>query len=126
MAVGNVDAVARDVDVVEKVLEHPAVIALQPVGGQAVVFVQVERHHVRQIELAAAVQADQLAIDAHRRAAGRQPQHGPPALGLPLVNDRGDHLRQFASQGLMRLEGVAGNFSSGEREAGVRSHGSEM
>ena len=31
-AVGNVDAVARDVDVVEKVLEHPAVVALQPIG----------------------------------------------------------------------------------------------
>ena len=73
---------------VEKVLEHPAVVALQPVGRQAVVFVEIERHHVRQVELALAMHADQLAIHAHRRAAGRQAQHGPFALGLPLVDDR--------------------------------------
>ena len=58
--------------------------------------------------------ADQLAIHAHRRAAGGQAEHGLFALGLPLVNDRGDDLGQFAGQGLMRIEGVAGDFSAGE------------
>ncbi len=77
---------------VEKVLEHPAVIALQPVGGQAVVFVQVERHHVRQVEFSFAMHADQFAIDADRGAAGRQAQHGLFALGLSLMDNRGDDL----------------------------------
>ncbi len=86
--VGDEDVLGADVDVVEKVLVHPAVIALQPLGPQAQVFVEVERDDVDQVEPLVLVQSHQLAIDAHRRAAGRQPQHGLLPMRPSLADDR--------------------------------------
>ena len=79
-AVGNVDVLRRDVDVVEESLVHPAVVAVQIVRLHGIVFVEVEGDDARQVEPLFAMQADQLAIQADRRAAGGSPSTvGRPA-----------------------------------------------
>ena len=72
-------AVRVDVDVVEQVLLHEVAVALRMRRPQAHVFVEVERRDLREIEPLLPVQADQLAVQGQRRAAGRQAQH---AIGL--------------------------------------------
>ena len=97
-AVENVDVPAGDVHVVEEGLEHPAVVALQPIGAQAVVFVEVEGDDPRKVELLLAVHADQFAVDADRRGAGGQPQDGVVAEGVPLADRVGDDLGDVAAK----------------------------
>ncbi len=103
-----------NVDLVEKVLVHPAVVALQTLGAEPKIFVEVERDDPRQIEPFFAVHADDFAIDAHRRAAGRQAQHGVLALGIAFADHRGDQLSHVPSQILMRVKDHARQFRAGE------------
>ena len=63
------------VDVVKQALLHEVTVALRMVWAKPHIFVQVESHHLREIELRLAVQANQLAIGPLRRAAGRQTQY---------------------------------------------------
>src|SRR5207249_2460904 len=46
-----------------------------------VVLVEVERHYPREIHLARLVAADQLPVDAERRAPRRETEHAPPFGG---------------------------------------------
>ena len=75
VAAGDVHVLPGDVHVVEEVLPHEPVVAVQALGRHRVVLVEVEGHDVGEIETCLAMQADQLAIDANRRGAGRKPQH---------------------------------------------------
>jgi hypothetical protein len=86
----NVDVLGPDVDVIEEILPHVPVIAVDAVRSHRVVFVEVERHNVRKVELFLAMHAYQLAIDADRRAAGGKPEHRVPARRPSLPDDLGD------------------------------------
>ena len=97
-AVGNVDILRGDIDVPQEVFVHPAVIALQLIVRQPVVFVQVESDHARKVEPLFAVQPDQLAIDAQRGRTGGQPQHGHLAKAVPLADHAGNGLRDVPRQ----------------------------
>ena len=66
-AVHDVCVVGRNVDVIEQMLTHPAMIALELVGSQSVVFVQIECHDAAEVQLASLVQRDQLTVHIDRR-----------------------------------------------------------
>ncbi len=88
-------------------------IALQLLGLQAVVFVEIERHHAREIEPFLLVHADQFAIHAHGSGAGGQAEHGTLAECVPFANDVGDRVRHMASQIAVGIEDVTGDFGPG-------------
>jgi len=117
-AVGNVDILPWDVHMVEQMLVHPAVIALQPVGGQSVVFVEIEGHHPRQIEPFIAVHTDQFAVDAHRGRSGSQPQDGLLAKRIPLADRIGDHPRDMPRHVDVGAKRVAGDLRTGDEMGG--------
>ncbi len=89
VAAWDVNVAVRDVHVIEKVLTHPAVVAVDRLRIHRPVFIEVERHDAREVESFFAVQADELAIDADRRRSGRQPQHGRLALIVSLPDEVG-------------------------------------
>ena len=72
------------------------------------------------------MQADQLAINAHRRAAGRQAEHGLLAMAGAFANDAGDQLGDVAGQLLVRVENVAGQGGAGQRTQGGRTGHQEL
>ncbi len=74
-AVGDMDLLGPDVDVREQVLPHVAPVAVGAVRRHRVVLVEVEGHHAREIHLARLVAADQLPVDAERRAPRREAEH---------------------------------------------------
>ena len=74
IAARNVDVLRLDVDVPEEIHLHEAVVALQCVRRNRVVFVEIERHHLRKIE-AFAVQFDQLTVHAFGRRTRGKPEH---------------------------------------------------
>ena len=80
----------RNVDVIEERLPHEAVVAVDRVLRHRPVFVEIERDDVREIERLLPMQADQLAIHADRRRAGRQPQHGLQAGRVVLADQAFD------------------------------------
>ena len=86
--VRDVHVLGADVHVGEQVLPHVAPIAVWAVGRHGIVLVEVECHHVREIDLARVMAADQLAVDAEGRAARGEPEDRA-ALGGRLL---GDHL----------------------------------
>ena len=110
----------RNVDVVEERLVHPAVVAVRVVRRHRVVFVEVERDDPREIEPGFLVQADQFAVEADRRRAGRQPEHGRPAGRVVLANQALDHQRDVPRRLRAGGEDERGNF--GVRNV-VRDHG---
>ena len=63
-----------DVDVREQILPHEAVVGVDAVLRHRVVLVEIERHDAREAQPLVAVHADQLAVDADRRRAGREPK----------------------------------------------------
>ena len=69
---------------------HPAAVALQLIGLQAVIFVKVEGHDARKIEPILAMEANQFAIDSQRRRARRQAQDGHLTKGIALADDAGN------------------------------------
>ena len=89
-AVGDVDRIGRDVDVVKEVLPHEAVVALQGVGLNRPVFVEVERHDSLERDTLFAMQADQFVVHADRGAARGEAEHRLLARGGPLANEIGD------------------------------------
>src|SRR5699024_7451666 len=74
-AVGQVDAVVVDVDVVKEMLVHEMPVALRIVPLQAPVFVQVHGGHFGEIQVALLVPVDQLVVDAEGGAAGGQAEY---------------------------------------------------
>ena len=113
--VGNENVLVFDVDPLEQVLVHPAAITLQPLAAQAQVFVEIEGHDAREIEPFVLVHPRQLAIDAHRRAARRQPEHRLLPLRLPLANHPRDQPGHVSGQVLVRIKNVARQGSSRQR-----------
>ena len=111
-AVGDMNVLLGNVDVAEKILVHPPVIALQPVGRDAVILVEVERRDAGEIELFLAVHPDQLAIDAHRRRTGRQAKHGVLPDRVPLANHGRHGLGDIPRQILIRFEDVRRKVSA--------------
>src|SRR5438128_12071727 len=63
----------------EQMLLHKLAIALRMRRSQADILIEIEGRHPRKIEPFFAMASDELAIQAQRRAAGREAQH---ALGL--------------------------------------------
>src|SRR4029079_17456375 len=78
-----------DVDVVEEVLPHVPVVAVDAVGPHRGVLVEIEGHDIREVESFLAMHADELAIHANWRAAGREPQD----RGFPLTPAEMNHFR---------------------------------
>ncbi len=123
-AVGNVDVVARDVDVVEEMLVHPAVVALQGLRVEAVVFVEVKGNDVGEVETFVAMHANQIAIHADGCRAGRQSEHGAAAFSSALAEHIGDGQGRVMGQLLVRFEHIAGDFSACQRRDSTRGfHG---
>ena len=89
-AVGKVDRGGWNIEVIEEVLPHEAVVALQRVGLHRPVLVEVERHDRLERHALLAMQPDQLVVHAHWRAAGGQTEHGLLASGGPLLHEVGD------------------------------------
>ena len=89
-AIRNVYVLARDVHVVEKVLEHPAVVALRRVGRHRPVFVEVERDDVRQVEPVLLVQPDQFAVNVDGRMTGGQAEDRVLAFLRFFADEVGD------------------------------------
>ena len=101
-AVGYVDRVGRDVDVVEEVLPHEAVIALEGVGSDRPIFVEIEGDDGLEGDPILLVEPDEFVVDAHRRAARRQAEHGLLAGGRPARHEVGD-LASHRPAGVARL-----------------------
>jgi len=73
-----------DVDVVEEMLPHEAVIALKLMRLHWPILVEVERDHVSDRASRLSVQADEFVVDTHRRAAGGQPEHASLAAATGI------------------------------------------
>jgi hypothetical protein len=82
--------------VLEQVLPHVPVVAVDAVRRHRVVLVQVERHHAGEVETLLAVHPDQLAVDTDRRAARREAEHRLPALGVAFPDDLRDPFRDLS------------------------------
>src|SRR3989475_10060715 len=97
-AVGDMDLLGPDVDVREQVLPHVAPVAVGAVRRHRVVLVEVEGHHAREIHLARLVPADQVPVDAERRAPPREAEHATsfggrfPGPDPPAPGGRGGFL----------------------------------
>ena len=109
---------ALDVDVVEEVLAHEAVVALQLVRLHREVFVEVERDDVLEREALLLVQADQLVVDARRRRAGGQAEDAlRPVGGRARISPRSRRRRPCWPRRWRRRDGMlstaAGEFRSG-------------
>ena len=92
-AVGDVDVLRRDVDVVEEGLLHPAPVALRVVRLHGIIFIEIEGDDAREVEAGLAVEADQLAVEADWRGAGGQAEDGGPAGRVVLADQALDHQR---------------------------------
>ena len=80
-----------DVDVVKEVLLHEAAIALRMVGGEALVFVEVEGAHAGEIHAAFLAAGHELTVERQGRGAGRQSEYaGRPGLDLQFKKVRGE------------------------------------
>ena len=115
VATRDVHVLGADVHVLEQILPHEPVVAVDAPRVHGKVFVEVERHRVREGEPLLAVHADQLAVDAHRGRAGCKPEHGTPPLVLPAAHHLGDALRDHP-----RYRLVVGKDHDGNRCHRVR------
>src|SRR5690606_38790626 len=88
-----------DVDVLEEVLPHVAAEAVDAPGVHRVVLVEVEGHHVAEVEPLLAMAPDQLAVDPDGGAAGRETEHRSTTHRSLLLDDlrdpRRDHQRDL-------------------------------
>ena len=74
-AIGQVGVPRINVHVAEQVVIHVVAVGVRVGGKQADILVEVERAAEREIKLLSLVHADEVAIDAFHRLAGRQPQN---------------------------------------------------
>src|SRR5262249_29286199 len=89
-AVGDVDVLLGDVDVVEERLEDPPPVTLRVVRRHGEVFVEVDGDDAGEVE-AGLVQADQLPVESDGRGPGRQAEDGGPAGVVVLADEAFDH-----------------------------------
>ena len=71
-SIGNVNVCGIDVDVAEKILLHEVAKTLRMIRGQADVFIEVERRHLREIQIFLAVHSRQFGVNTDRRGSGRK------------------------------------------------------
>ncbi len=112
-AIGHIDVLWRNVDVIEERLLHPTAIALGVVRLHGEVFVEVEGDDVREVEVGLAVQANEFAVQADGRGAGWQAENGGPAGAVVLADEALDHQRDVP-----RRPGAGGK--SRRRDLGMR------
>ena len=91
-----------NVEVVEEMLPHEAVVALQGVRLHRPILVEVERDDRLERHPLLAVQADQFVVDADGRRAGRKAQHRLLAGRRPRLHEIGD-LAGHRPAGIERL-----------------------
>lgn len=82
LAVGDVDVLSRDIDVVEQVQIHVVVVGLGVVALDRIVLVQIEGHYVLETELASLVHLHQLAVNCNWCAPRGQSQHEGLSSGI--------------------------------------------
>jgi hypothetical protein len=75
------DVAGVDVHVGEQVLPHVAPVAVGAVRRHRIVLVEVEGDDAREVHGTRLMAADQLAVDADRRAAGGEPEDGVALRG---------------------------------------------
>jgi hypothetical protein len=92
VAAGDVDVLGTQVDVVEEILPHEPVIAMDAVRFHRVVLVEVEGHDVGEVEAILAMHLDQLAIDPDWCAPRGESEHSVSAFPPPLPHYLGDAL----------------------------------
>ena len=105
----DVHPLGIDVHVLEQVLPHEPVVAVEALRGHRVVLVQVEGDHLGEIEALVAMEADQLAVDPHRSRSGGQTQDGRAALGAAGADDLGHAARHEPRQVVIGLLDHDGN-----------------
>jgi hypothetical protein len=66
-SIRNVDLVFARVDILEEILFHESVVALEIFSGDAIVFILVEEDAFRKVHFTCAVHSHELAIYAERR-----------------------------------------------------------
>ncbi len=89
----DVHARRIDVDVREQILPHEAVVGVDAVLRHRVVLVEIERLDAREAQPFFAVHANQLAVDADRGRARREPKDEPGSRRRMLANQLGDSQR---------------------------------
>src|SRR5690606_23096764 len=93
VAARDVDVLRLDVHVLEEVLPHVPVEAVDAIRLHGVVLIEIERDDVGEVEALLAVQADQFAVYADRRGARREPEDGVLASGALGADERRDAIR---------------------------------
>ena len=109
VAARDVHVLRIEVYVLEEILPHEPVVAVQAVRSHRVVLVEVEGHDVRKIEAFLTMEPDQLAVDADRRRAGSEPQHGPLPGLAPGADELGHALCDLPRDRLVGLRHGDGN-----------------
>ena len=103
VAVGDMGAGRVDVDMIEQLGLHKAVIALLVLNRQSAVLIQVKGLRLGEIQHAGLAQANQFLIGGNRGGAGGQAQHGG-GLGKHLRGNQG-------CGGLSHLGGIFVNMN---------------
>lgn len=103
-AVQQVHLRLRDVDLREEVRPHEPVVRVRTVRRHREVLVEIERLDLGEAQPLLAVHPDELPVDADRRGAGREAEHGAPTLGVRPADRGGDALGDFARERAVVLE----------------------
>ncbi len=116
-AVGDVDVLARDIDVVEEVFVHETVVALELAGVHGEVFVEVEGDDVLEGEIFFLVEADEFGVDGDGGGSGGEAEDGGLVFCGALADEGGD----FCGGVEAGVFGV-GEEADGDFFVGGRSH----
>jgi hypothetical protein len=100
VATRDVNVGGIDVDVIEQILPHEPVVAVDAVRRHRVVLVEIERDHVGEAQSFLPVASNQLAVNANWCGSRRETEYGMPTfLGAStdqvrhLVGNQTGHLR---------------------------------
>ena len=107
---GNMDILPRDIHVVEEVLPHEPMIALQRIRLHGIVFVQVERGDVREIEAFFLVHQDQMLVYPDGRATSWKSQNNVLIGCSPFPDQVCDASRHIGGHLRGRVENFDGNL----------------
>ena len=93
VAARDMDILRANIDLVEEILPHVAVVAVDAVRPHRIVLVEIERHDVGEVQTLLAVEPRELAVDPDRRAAGCQSENCARACLSSLDDDVGNSPR---------------------------------
>lgn len=74
-AIGDIDILLRNVDMVEKMVVHVVVVGLSIIVLDWVVLVEIEGHHIFEAQLSWTIKTNQLLIDLNWSATGCKAKH---------------------------------------------------